>query len=106
MPHAHGDRSPRVAFDAVGDISVRAGAFDAVGDRNPVPGRVGCPPPGWRAPGRAECPRPQEVGGRLASAEGVLHRPEVVARVVLVDGRRCRQLRGRAPRHKDRRPQE
>jgi len=36
----------------------------------------------------------------------VLHRPEVMARVVLVDGRRCRQLRGRAPRHKDRRPQE
>ena len=41
----------------------------------------------------------------MASAEGVLHRPEVMARVVLVDGRRRRQQVGR-PRHKDRRPQE
>ena len=98
MPHAHGDRSPRVVFDAVGD-------------RNPVPGRAGCPPPERRAPGRAECPRLQEtrgrvvparvwavviggcavpVGGRAAIAEGVLHRPEVMGRVVLVDGRRYR----------------
>ena len=78
-------------MDAVGDISVWPGTVDAVGDRNPVPGRVGCPRPGRHAPGRVECPRPQEVGGRLASAEGVLHRPEVMARVVLVDGRRRRQ---------------
>ena len=83
VPAAHGDRSPRVAFDAVGD-------------RNPVPGRAACPRPGRRAPGRVECPRPQEVGGRLASAEGVLHRPEVTGWVVLVGGRWCRQLRGRA----------
>ena len=56
---AVGDGSPRVAFDAVGDISARSGAFDAVGDRNPVPGRAGCPPPERRAPGRVECPWPE-----------------------------------------------
>ena len=55
---AVGDGSPRVAFDAVADISVWAGAFGAVGDRNPVPGRVGCPrrggvhPVAWNVPGR------------------------------------------------------
>ena len=77
--------------DTVGDISLRSGAFDAVGDRNPVPGRAGCPRPEQRAPGRAECPRLQGAGGRMASAEGVLHRPEVMARAVLVGGRRRRQ---------------
>ena len=59
---AVGDGSPRVAFDAVGDISARSGAFDAVGDRNPVPGRFGCPRPERCVPGRVECPRPHCAG--------------------------------------------
>ena len=98
--------------DVVGAVRRRRGHFVVVGGVRRRRGPESCPrtrslsPPGRRAPGRVECPRPQEVGGRLASAEGVLHRPEVTGWVVLVGGRWCRQLRGRAPRHKDRRPQE
>ena len=40
MPAAHGDCSPGVALDVVGDISARSGAFGAVGDRGSVPVRV------------------------------------------------------------------
>ena len=65
VPHAHGDCSPGVALDVVGDISVRAGACPSGRGRSTpsgteilspdaqgVPRRSGVYPVAWNVPGR------------------------------------------------------